>query len=66
MKLRVAIDAAEGEFAALFAARPKVEASIRETLGTSYLHLGSFDSPPTSTSALDLARKSWAPTIPTP
>ena len=38
--LREAIDAAESSIAADFAAQPKVEAAIRDTLGTTYLHLG--------------------------
>jgi non-specific serine/threonine protein kinase/serine/threonine-protein kinase len=38
--LRAAIDAAEPSIAADFAGKPRVEADIRHTLGTSYLFLG--------------------------
>jgi hypothetical protein len=38
--LRQAVDAAESQVAEAFADRPLVEASIRETLGTTYLDLG--------------------------
>src|SRR5262249_6605347 len=38
--LRAAIDAAEPSIAADFADQPKVEADIRDTLGTTYLYLG--------------------------
>ncbi len=38
--LRRAVDAAEAKVAAVFADRPLVEASIRETLGATYLELG--------------------------
>jgi non-specific serine/threonine protein kinase/serine/threonine-protein kinase len=42
--LRGAIDAAEPKIAAEFAAQPSVEASIRDTLGTTYLYLGAPES----------------------
>ena len=38
--LRTALDAAEPKIAADFADQPTVEADIRDTLGTTYLHLG--------------------------
>ena len=38
--LREAVDAAEPKIASLFAARPNVEAGIRDTLGRTYLYLG--------------------------
>jgi hypothetical protein len=38
--LRKAVDAAEAKVSAVFADRPLVEASIRETLGATYLELG--------------------------
>ncbi len=38
--LRQAIDAAESSIATDFAGQPRVEASIRDSLGTSYLYLG--------------------------
>jgi tetratricopeptide (TPR) repeat protein/tRNA A-37 threonylcarbamoyl transferase component Bud32 len=41
--LHSALDAAEPGIAAGFAARPVIEAAIRDTLGTSYWHLGEFD-----------------------
>jgi eukaryotic-like serine/threonine-protein kinase len=41
--LRSALDAAEPGIATGFAARPVIEAAIRDTLGTSYWHLGEFD-----------------------
>jgi hypothetical protein len=40
LKLREAVDAAEAKVAETFADRPLVEASIRETLGSTYLDLG--------------------------
>ena len=40
--LRKAVDAAEVEIAKVFADRPLVEASIRDTLGTTYLYLGDY------------------------
>jgi serine/threonine protein kinase len=38
--LRAAVDAAESEIGTTFAARPAVEAAIRDTLGESYAYLG--------------------------
>jgi eukaryotic-like serine/threonine-protein kinase len=38
--IREALDAAEPEIAAEFASMPGVEASVRDSLGTTYLHLG--------------------------
>ncbi len=40
--LRKAVDAAEPEIAKAFADRPLVEASIRDTLGTTYWYLGDY------------------------
>ncbi len=40
VKLYEAIDEAESKIASGFAARPAVEAAIRETLGATYIHLG--------------------------
>jgi serine/threonine protein kinase/lipopolysaccharide biosynthesis regulator YciM len=40
--LRKAVDAAEPEIAKVFADRPIVEASIRDTLGTTYWYLGEY------------------------
>ena len=44
MTLRAALDAAESSIAADFATQPKVEAAIRDTLGTTYVHLGELAS----------------------
>jgi serine/threonine protein kinase len=42
--LRRALDAAESSVATDFAAQPKVEATVRHTLGTTYLYLGDLAS----------------------
>ncbi len=44
MTLREAIDQAEPSIATDFATQPEVEAAIRETLGTTYDHLGELSS----------------------
>jgi serine/threonine protein kinase/Flp pilus assembly protein TadD len=42
VSLRVVMDAAEPQIAKMFADRPLVEASIRNTLGETYWHLGDY------------------------
>ena len=60
-----AIDAAEPEVAAQFAAQPLVEAAIRDTMGTTYLYLSEPELAIAQHGrALELAPLNWAKTIP--
>ena len=65
--IRAAVDAAAPGIEKSFAGKPTVEASIRDTMGQSYLYLGdpAGGDPPPRTSASRCGGKLLAPTTPT-